>query len=231
MPDVSEQCIASIFRVYISASDEPAWVGGCRRSSETSVLCQFYTMPRPRRGHSSFQILHLQQFCWYRYTLKCIDIWSSCLATRNQLSSWDQFSLYSVLYINGIAQNIVITLLSASLHRTQLKLGWSENFWCTLIGLSFREVSRDFSGDLSLLCQLNCFTNNTDFTWGALRPGVMIPLSLFLNSREKITYSHFHKSLFFNICGHAVQAGEMVRLLSKILYGSPQSLQGIAELG
>jgi hypothetical protein len=35
--DVSVERIASIFRVEESASEEPAWAGGCRRSSDTSV--------------------------------------------------------------------------------------------------------------------------------------------------------------------------------------------------
>jgi hypothetical protein len=43
--DVSEERIASIFRLEKSAKEEPAWAGGCSRSSETSV----YTVST--RGH------------------------------------------------------------------------------------------------------------------------------------------------------------------------------------
>jgi hypothetical protein len=35
--DASEECIASIFRAEISASEEPAWAGGCRLSHQSKT--------------------------------------------------------------------------------------------------------------------------------------------------------------------------------------------------
>lgn len=135
------------------------------------------------------------------YTVKCIDIWSSCLTTRKELCSWDQFSLYSVVYFNGTAQNIVFTLLSASLHRTQLKLGWSESFWCTLIGLSLREFLA-ISLSAERLHERRAQAKGHDPS---------ISLSLFQLTRKEIIYINFHN--FFNLCGHAVHAGEIVKLI------------------
>jgi hypothetical protein len=43
-PDVSEESIASIFRVEKSASEEPAWAGGCRLQWAPSNLFAFYAV-------------------------------------------------------------------------------------------------------------------------------------------------------------------------------------------
>jgi hypothetical protein len=47
--DVSEDYIASIFRVEKSASEEPAWAGGCSHIGSHKN----YTVPHTRKWHSS----------------------------------------------------------------------------------------------------------------------------------------------------------------------------------
>jgi hypothetical protein len=48
--DVSEERIAYIFRVEKSASEEPAWAGGCSLQVGSHKI---YTAPHPRRRHPS----------------------------------------------------------------------------------------------------------------------------------------------------------------------------------
>jgi hypothetical protein len=52
--DVSEERIASIFRVEKPESEEPAWAGGSRRMFLRNVGShKIYTAPHPRRRYSS----------------------------------------------------------------------------------------------------------------------------------------------------------------------------------
>jgi hypothetical protein len=65
--DVSEERIASMFMIEKSASEEPAWAGGCRLARgffyledggdtfhrNVGSIDKIYTAPHPRRWHSS----------------------------------------------------------------------------------------------------------------------------------------------------------------------------------
>jgi hypothetical protein len=61
--NVSEELIASIFRVEKSANEEPVWAGGCRVTEDGGDMYlrnagshKIYTAPHPRRQHSLQQL-------------------------------------------------------------------------------------------------------------------------------------------------------------------------------
>jgi hypothetical protein len=79
--DVSEERIASIFRVEKSARDEPAWAGGCPEDGGNTFLQNVgsqknYKAPHPRKRHSSR--------IWNPHTSIILDLagWYTCVALR-----------------------------------------------------------------------------------------------------------------------------------------------------
>jgi hypothetical protein len=58
LTDVSEERIAYIFRIEISASEEPAWAGGCRLTQDLQDATLKTILHSPRCvNHKSYEII------------------------------------------------------------------------------------------------------------------------------------------------------------------------------